>query len=310
MTRPTRAAVCIGHAALDLLGTSDGWPAADLKTRLRTLARQGGGPAATAAVTLARLGVPARFLGVVGDDDIGAWILADLRRCGVDVSGVRVRRGRTSHLSVCVSDAVAGTRNVLWHPGDASDLRPRELVDDVLDDAGVVLCDGRHVAASLSLIRAARRRGIPTLLDAGSLRPATRRLLGAVDVCIASHVFARDLAGSDDPERMLRALEAAGPATVGITLGAEGALARRRGGTVVRVRALRVRVVDTTGAGDAFHGAFAWGLLYRRSLRWTMRFASVVAGLKCRALGGRKALPTLVQARASCHYREGRDPGI
>ena len=298
MPSPPRSAVCIGHAALDLLGTTDGWPAADLKTRLRTLERQGGGPAATAAVTLARLGVPARFLGVVGDDDIGAWILADLRRSEVDASGVRVCRGRTSHLSVCVSDPVAGTRNVLWHPGDAPDLRPRELPGGALDDAGVVLCDGRHVDASLSLIRAARRRRIPTLLDAGSLRPATRRLLGAVDVCIASHVFARDLAGSDDPERMLRALELGGPSVVGVTRGPQGAWARRRGERTIFVPALRVRVLDTTGAGDAFHGAFAWGLLHGRSLRWTMRFASVVAGLKCRAPGGRKALPTLAQVRA------------
>jgi ribokinase len=175
MPAAPRTAVCIGHAALDLLGTINGWPAADVKTRLRTLDRQGGGPAATAAVTLARLGVPVRFVGVVGDDDIGAWILADLRRSGVDVSGVRIRRGRTSHLSVCVSDPDAGTRNVLWHPGDAPDLRPRELPGGLLDHAGVVLCDGRHVDASLSLLRAARRRRVPTLLDAGSLRPATRR---------------------------------------------------------------------------------------------------------------------------------------
>jgi sulfofructose kinase len=298
MPRPTRTAVCIGHAALDLLGTIAGWPPADLKTRLRTLERQGGGPAATAAVTLARLGVPARLLGVVGDDDIGAWILADLRRSGVETSDVRIRRGRSSHLSVCVSDPVAGTRNVLWHPGDAPDLQPRELPGGLLDHAGVVLCDGRHVDASLSLLRAARHRRIPTLLDAGSLRPATRRLLAAVDVCIASHVFARDLAGSNDPERMLRALEACGPSVVGVTRGAQGAWARRRGERTVFEPALRVRVVDTTGAGDAFHGAFAWGLLHGRSLRWTMRFASVVAGLKCRGLGGRRALPTRAQALA------------
>jgi sugar/nucleoside kinase (ribokinase family) len=97
---------------------------------------------------------------------------------------------------------------------------------------------------------------------------------------------------------MLRALELHGPSVVGVTRGPQGAWARRRDERTVFAPALRVRVVDTTGAGDAFHGAFAWGLLHRRSLRWTMRFASLVAALKCRALGGRRALPTLTQALA------------
>jgi ribokinase len=294
--RPTRAAVCIGHAALDVLGTVDGWPAADLKTRLREVDRQGGGPAATAAATLARLGVPTRFLGVVGDDEVGAWILRGLRDEGVDVSGVRTRAGCRSHLSVCLADPAAGTRNVFWHPGDGADLRPRDVDPAVLDGAGVVLLDGRHAAAGAALVRAARRRGIATLLDAGSLRPATRRLLPLVDVCLASSAFARDLAGSERVEELLRALAARGPSVVGVTLGARGAAAWKRGGGVVRQPAYPVRVVDTTGAGDAFHGAFAFGVLSGRSLRWTLRFAAVVAGLKCRALGGRRALPTLDEA--------------
>jgi sulfofructose kinase len=286
-------ALCIGHAALDILGVADGWPGPDVKARVLAMERQGGGPAATAAVTIRRLGTPARFLGVCGDDDIGAWVLGDLRREKVDVSGVRVRRGKASHLSVCISDPRTGSRNVFWHPGDAPDLTPREAPRRLLDGAGVVLCDGRHAAASRALVDEARVRGLPTLLDAGSLRGATRLLLRRVDACIASLVFARDLAGSEQPEDMLRALEAHRPSIVGVTLGARGAVARERGGPTIHVPACRVRVVDTTGAGDAFHGAFAWGLLHRRPLRWTMRFASVVAGLKCRCLGGRRGLPTL-----------------
>jgi len=296
MTHRSLHALCIGHAALDILGVADGWPEPDVKTLLRSLERQGGGPAATAAVTIRRLGTPARFLGVVGDDDLGAWVLGDLRREKVDVSDVRVRRGKTSHLSVCVSDPLTGSRNVFWHPGDAPDLTPREVPRRLLDGVGVVLCDGRHVEASLVLVDAARKRGIPTLLDGGSLRPETRRLLRRVDACIASLVFARALAGSEEPEEMLRALEAQGPSIVGVTLGARGAIARERGGPTIRVPALRVRVADTTGAGDAFHGAFAWGLLHRKPLRWTLRFASVVAGLKCRSVGGRRGLPALREA--------------
>ncbi|MBI5487378.1 MAG: sugar kinase [Deltaproteobacteria bacterium] len=289
-------AVCVGHAALDLLGAVDRWPGPDAKLRLRSLERQGGGPAATAAVTLRRLGVSVRFAGVVGDDDVGEWVLSDLRREGINVAAVRVRRGRSSHLSLCAHDPARGTRNVLWHPGTAPDLRPRELPRTLLDGAGVVLFDGRHGEASEALAGAARRRGIPTLLDAGSLRDETLRLVRLVDACVASTDFARELAGSGRPRDMLRAVEAQGPSVAAVTLGARGALARERGGPLVRVPALRMRVVDTTGAGDAFHGAFAWGLLQGRPLAWTLRFASVVAGLKCRAAGGRRGLPTLREA--------------
>ena len=296
MDRRHPIAVCVCHAALDLLGAVDRWPAADVKLRLRSLERQGGGPAATAAIALRRLGTPARFAGVLGDDDVGRWVLADLRREGLDVSAVRVRPGRTSHLSLCAFDPARGTRNVLWHPGDAPDLRPRELPRGLLAGAGVVLFDGRHVEASEALARRAKRLGIPTLLDAGSLRDETRRLIRVVDACVASTAFARELAGNARPVDMLRAVEAQGPAVAGVTLGARGALARARGGPLLRVPALRVRVVDTTGAGDAFHGAFAWGLLHGRPLDWTLRFAAAVAGLGCRAVGGRHGLPTLAQA--------------
>jgi sugar/nucleoside kinase (ribokinase family) len=215
------AALCIGHAALDILVEADGWPGPDVKVRLLTMARQGGGPAAAAAVTIRRLGTPAR----------------------------RARRWWTR-----------------------------------------------------------RARGIPTLRDAGSLRGATRRLFRRVDACIASLVFARDLAGNEEPEDMLRALEAHRPSIVGVTLGARGAVARARGGPTIRVPALPVRVVDTTGAGDAFHGAFAWGLLHRKPLRWTMRFASVVAGLKCRSVGGRAGLPTREEALREVKGGRGRRP--
>ena len=97
---------------------------------------------------------------------------------------------------------------------------------------------------------------------------------------------------------MLRAMRAEGPRTAVVTMGAAGAAALDNASRLLTIPAHRVRVVDTTGAGDAYHGAFAFGMLHRRSLRWTMRFASVVAALKCRSLGGRKGLPTLREALA------------
>ena len=299
MAARQRWAVCLGHATCDLLGTVDGWPGPDEKTRLpAAFERQGGGPAATAAVTLARLGTPVRLLGTVGDDDLGAWILAGLRAEEVDVERMLVRPARRSQLSVCLADRRTGGRNVLWHPGDAPDLRPAELPPGTLDGAGVLLLDGRHPEAAAALAARARRRDIPTLLDAGSPSPTTAALARRVDVCLASQPFARALAGDDRPGAMLRALLALGPRLAGVTLGRRGAVLGRAGDrSYLYQPALRVRVVDTTGAGDAFHGAAAWGLLHGWSPARLLRVAAVVAGLKCRRAGGRLGLPTWPEVR-------------
>jgi sugar/nucleoside kinase (ribokinase family) len=299
MAARRRWAVCLGHATCDLLGTLDGWPGPDEKTRLlAAFERQGGGPAATAAVTLARLGTPTRLLGVVGDDDLGRWILAGLREEGVDVDGVRVRRGRRSHLSICLADRRSGGRNVLWHPGDAADLRPAELPRGALDGAGVVLLDGRHPEAAAALAKTARRRGLPTLLDAGSPAATTTALARQVDVCVASQPFARALAGDERPGEQLRALLALGLRHAGVTLGRRGAVFGGAGERHYLFQpVLRVRTVDSTGAGDAFHGAVAWGLLHGWPPSRLLRLAAVVAALKCRAAGGRRGLPTLPEVR-------------
>lgn len=293
MTGRNRWATCLGHATCDLVGSVDEWPGPDEKTRLRApFERQGGGPAATAAVTLARLGAPVRLLGVVGDDDLGAWILAGLRAEGVEVGGMLVRPGRRSHLSVCLADRRSGSRNVLWHPGDAPDLRPEEIPAGALDGAGVVLMDGRHPEAAAALAARARRRGLPVLLDAGSPLETTLALARRVDVCIASEPFARALAGDGRPGEQLRALLGLGPSLAGVTLGRRGAVFGRAGERHYLFQpALRVRVADTTGAGDAFHGAAAWGLLRGYGPARLLRVASVVAGLKCRRPGGRAGLP-------------------
>lgn len=285
--------MCLGHATCDLVGAVEHWPGPDEKTRLLApFERQGGGPAATAAVTLARLGAPVRLLGVVGDDEFGVWILAGLRAEGVGVEEMRVRRGRRSHLSVCVADRRTGGRNILWHPGDAPDLRPAELPARALAGAGVVLIDGRHPEAASALAARAGRRGIPVLLDAGSPAATTVALARRVEVCIASQPFARALAGDDRPGAQLRALLALGPRLAGVTLGSRGAVLGRSGERHYLFQpALRVRVVDTTGAGDAFHGAAAWGLLRGSGPARLLRVATVVAGLKCRRAGGRSGLP-------------------
>ena len=140
--------------------------------------------------------------------------------------------------------------------------------------------------------------GLTVVLDAGTMREGSLELASLVDVLIASARFAEPLVGSGaGPEKALEALCRLGPRTVVITLGAEGSLGWDGENTVLQ-KAVPVRAVDTTGAGDVYHGAYIYGLIHDWPMKECMRFASVVAAMKCREAGAQKGIPTLSQVKA------------
>ena len=132
------------------------------------------------------------------------------------------------------------------------------------------------------------------VLDGDTLRDGIDELIGLTDVLIASSNFAVRFTGETDSEKQLSRLHSLGPEIVGITLGADGCILMH-GDTVLREPGFQVDVVDTTGAGDVFHGAFIYGLLEDWTLEKTARFANATAAMKCRKLGGRAGIPNLVE---------------
>ncbi len=277
--------LCVGHAAFDITMAVDRHPAADEKMQARAIALGGGGPAANAAVQVARLGGRAGFAGFLGRDLFGDLHLREFEAEGVDTRWL-VRGDRPTPVSQILAKP-DGTRSVVNYKGDTAPL-PADAAEIPGEAARVFLFDGHEPELSAALLERARAAGRPSVLDAGSLHAGTRRLAPKVDVLAASARFARQWTGMDDVEAALERLTEV-CATVVITLGAEG-LVWARGAERGRVPAFSVPLVDSTGAGDAFHGALAWALA--RGFPWNdaLRFASAAGALVCTKLGVRPAL--------------------
>lgn len=288
--------VSMGHCTVDYLGIVDQYPPLDRKEEMSAFSVQGGGPAATAAVALSVLGVPVRFIGKIGDDALGRTARASLEQEGVDCTELHEVADAVSALSFVAVDRLTGKRTVFWTRGDVPRLLPGEVSPQVLEGADVLLIDGHHAEAQLALALEARERGLKVVLDAGSHRPGMDELVKVSNVVVASERFGAEMAGP--VEKALDAIAALGPSCAVITLGEDGA-AGREGEKRELIAPQRVDVVDTTGAGDVYHGAFVYGMLQPWSLRDRMEFAGCAAALSCRSLGGRGGLPKLEEVEAA-----------
>lgn len=294
-------ALVVGYNAWDVLVPLAGPPPRDGKQEVADIVATGGGPAANAAVALARLGASVRLVTPLADDLPGREQRRELEAAGVDCRSCPPRRGGTTPRSVILVHAATGERSILWRRGRLEPLAPGEAREAWLDDCDLLLCDSHEPAAALVLARAARQRGLPVVLDGGTARDGLAELVPLCSDVIASAIFAPALTGEPAPARALPALAARGPARVAQTCGAAGCLALADG-ALVHVPAFAVPVLDTTGAGDAFHGGYAFARLQGRPWLDALTFAAAVAGLSCRALGGRAGLPDLAEAEALCRH--------
>ncbi|MEZ4389314.1 MAG: PfkB family carbohydrate kinase [Candidatus Krumholzibacteriia bacterium] len=295
----------VGYSAHDVIVPVAGLPEPDTKTEVADIIHGGGGPGATAAVCLARLGARVRLATMLGDDDGGRQQRRELEAAGVECDAVRVAAGERSARAVILVDPVRETRTVLWSRGSLPPL-PADAVDLAwLDGADLLYHDGHEPAAGLVLAAAARARGLPVVYDAGTVREGSAELVAASSDVISSRGFAGQLTACDDPVEALRRLRRRGPGRVAMTLGEQGVLALDESGReALHIAAFDVRVRDTTGAGDAFHAGYAFGRA--RGDAWVdcLELGAAVAALKCRDWGGRRGLPTLAEAEAL--RREGR----
>lgn len=287
----------VGYAAFDTILPVEGRPAEDSKVEVEAVIEGGGGPGATAAVALARLGARVRYLGVLTDDTAGRRQRAELEGAGVDVSASPVLPGHASPRAVILVDRGSGARTIFWSRGDLPPLDPGRIDPGLLDGIDLLYTDGHDAPAAAVLAREARRRKMPVVMDAGSVREGTAELVALCTDVISSETFAPELTGREDPGDALEALAARGPARVAMTQGGRGVVARVEGG-LVRLPAFDVPVKDTTGAGDAFHAGYARALLEGRDFSGCLDYGQAVAALKCRDWGGRRGLPTVPEVEA------------
>ena len=284
----------VGQCTLDFLGVIEHFVEPDSQIELDQFSIQGGGPAATALVALARWGQPTAFLGKVGSDSRGQEILATLRGEGVDVSRMICEQGAVSPSAfIFVEEKTRHTKRYYTH-GSVSPLTIEEISPDALDDVSTLYVDGTLPELQVELMRRARARGIRTILDADRLLPQIQQLVTCADVVVASERFISRLTGEGGLENMARALLARGPWRVVITLGDEGAVAMDASElTLHRSPAHPVEVLDTTGAGDVFHGALTLSMLRGWPLDYALRLSNAAAGVSCTSLGGRSRIPSL-----------------
>ena len=290
--------LCVGHAAWDVTARVPAFPAEDDKAEATALSECGGGPAANAAVLLARWGVRVAFAGVVGDDGYGRRVEREFRDAGVDVSGLELRPGHPTPVSLILVSERTGSRTVVTRKAPAAPL----ALPPVPGAPRVLLFDGHELPAALEAM--ARFPAATTVLDAGSVRDGTVGLAGRVGHLVASERFARQFTGLpalDTPDRRaaaVAALHRANGNPVVVTLGGRGLVH----GTADRcewVPAFAARMADTTGAGDVFHGAYAYGLLAGLPVAETLRLAAAAAALSVEAPGGRPSIPELDRVRAA-----------
>ncbi len=287
----------VGYNAWDLIAPLAAVPPADSKHELPWIREGGGGPAATAAVALARLGCRVRLVTTLAGDAAGRAQRTELEAAGVDLSLALDAPDASTPRALILVDPADGGRRILWTRGGLPPLPPAAADPAWLDAADLLYLDSHEPAFSLLLARAARRRGMPVVLDAGTARPGTAELVPLCTDVVSSEIFAPALTGLDDPAAALRALAAMGPPRVGMTFGAAGCVGLD-GGRFRHVPAFAVETRDTTGAGDAFHAGYAWALGRGRGFADCLRAGAAVAALKCRDYGGRAALPDAAEAEA------------
>lgn len=280
--------LCVGHASYDLIFSVPHHPNADEKIFADSLLACGGGPAANAAVTVARLGYQAAFAGYLGRDLYGDKHYQELVEEGVDTQ-LLVRGTAPTPLSTIIVKP-DGKRALINYKGDTKAL-PAEAIDFSLIQPKVILFDGHEPHISLPLAEQARQQKIPTVLDAGSLHDGTSALMDKVDYLVCSDKFACQLAG--DENAALNQMAKIAPVVV-ITLGEKG-LIWQRGNQRGAMSAYPITAIDTTGAGDAFHGAFAAAVAAEWDWFEILRYASAAGAFCCTQIGARLGLPSKEQ---------------
>ena len=297
----------IGQSSLDRVAFVEGPPeGGEVREPVEALELPGG-QVATAILACARLGLRTAYAGAVGDDAAAATVLEPLRRAGVDVSGVRCVRGARTRRALIHVERKNGERHVHPRRDPRLVLAPDDVSAESVAAARAVHLDAEHPEASLRAARLARAAGAAVLLDLDRSGPGVEALLANADFPIVSQRFAEEISGDGRAAGGLARLVARGARLAVATLGPRGALAQGAGDPApFESPGFRVEARDTTGAGDVFHAAFAYGLLEGWGAARVLETANAAAAMSCRALGAQGGLPDRAALEAFLAAAAGR----
>ena len=280
--------VGLGCATVDDLLYIEGYPPADVKTRVIRSERQCGGLTATALVAAARFGAKCAYGGLLGDNDLSRYVRQALHADGIDTL-VDVAGASPIHSTILV-DTTVHTRNIFAEIVGPTGCSPNLPPLDVLSDCRVLFVDHYGIGGNPGAIEQAHRLGIPIVADVERDNvDGFYEILPLIDHLIVSRRFASKLTGKDDPAEAARQLLGDRNVAV-VTAGAEGCWFGDKDG-VRHMPAFAVDVVDTTGCGDVFHGVYAAALAQGIPLEMRVKLASAAAALKAKQAGGQRGIP-------------------
>ena len=282
--------ICVENPVMDFNLLINKMPETDGFARLNDYSWQGGGNVSSGAVASARLGVKTAVAGVVGDDAFGDFCVADFKRHGIDVSHIAVDKGSKTTFVICLAEMEKMSRSILGKGGTIRQLTAQELDRDFITSAKYLHL-GHMGPNQVQAAKWAKESGVIVLDDAGAYNKDTHEHTGLIDVFIASEHYYKGLFDDEDYKSNMKKIQARGPQIVIVTLGAKGCVGID-GDNYFEIPAFKgLDIVDTTGAGDVFHGAFICAMNNGWGTEKCARFSSAVSAIKCTRLGGRAAIP-------------------
>lgn len=314
MSRPlTRARIDVlglGCTAVDELLFVPRYPGRDARQPLRARTRQCGGITATALVAAARLGVRAAYAGGLGEDEDSRFVRDALEREHVDLTHLVVRPRARPVRSYVIVEEETHTRTILYDLTGADGADPRRPARSVIESARVLLVDRWGMAGMLRAARIARRAGVPVVGDLETFEvPGFDELLALADHLIVPEAFVRNYCRSQSLAGGVRELWRDDRQVVIVTCGRNGCLVLDRAkATPVPVPAFAVPVVDTTGCGDVFHGAYAAALARGLPLAERVDVATAAAALKATRPGGQSGIPRWAELQRFLQSKPKRLP--
>ena len=298
---------CVGFGlnAVDHLVVVPEYPAFDTKIQFLEHTQSAGGQTASAMVALQRLGLRTAYAGRFGSDAEGQFGQASLRNEGVDTQFAERVEGACTQTAFIIIDAQSGERTIIWNRDQRLGYRPDEAPCEIAARGRVLHLDAHDPLACARLAKIARASGAIVSADIDNIYGGLEELLPLVDILISSKEFPHRLTGIRDERTSLVETKARyGCPMVGMTLGVRGALLYYDGVFLESPAwAVPGGCRDTTGAGDAFHAGFLYGLLCHEEIETSLKLANATAALKCRSLGARTSLPKALELREFIELR-------
>ena len=288
----------IGSSVYDTLMVVPRYPTEDTKLEGIETKVQGGGPCATALVAAQKLGVTTAYMGTIGDDPFGTFMMDDLKKWNVNTDYVKVIPDTVSFHAVVVLNQKTASRTCVWNKGTVAAPTAEDLNEEVIKNAKVLHLDGHMLDAAIYAAKKCKEWGVKVSHDAGGTYPGIEKLMEYVDWLIPSEEFALKMTGAATAEEAAQKLyETYHPELVVLTQGVKGGILLDEKG-MRHYDSYKVEVKDSNGCGDTFHGAFVAGKIHGLSNDDACKYASAAAAIKCTRLGARYGMANDQECRA------------